>query len=388
MKLSIDKLTLGNFLSFGQMAEPVDLRALNVLIGANGSGKSNLVEGIAFLRETTRDLSQLFRPGGGVQEWIWKGGKPEDGASIQASGYCGLRSSYSHSLKFVPTGPTYEIADESIFLSGSAKLPNQPTFSYINGVPTTRIKGRSTTYSRRSINIAQSVLSDVQDLDIARPLRSLVKRYRDFQFYRARDIDLRSIARRTVDPAASSKSLDPNGANLAAVIGRLINDFDTRRDLDRAMKDFYEDYIELMVPVIGGAMQLFMREKGWKSPTPSQRLSDGTLRWISLLAVLLDPDPASLICIEEPETALHPDVMLALARLLKQASERTQIIVTTHSEPLVDALTRDPDDVIVCEKLDGATTLRRLNQKRLEKWLRDFTLGTLWRRGELGGNRF
>lgn len=387
MKLPIQQISLSNFLSFGPMVDPLDLRALNVLIGPNGSGKSNLVESISFLAESTRDLSQVFRPGG-ILEWIWKGGKPESGATIQAAGFHGPRGSYSHLLNLIPDGPTYEVVGETIYLSATSKLPVYPAFSYVNGFPTWRVNGKAVSGARRSINPSQSILSEVQELDLVRIFRPLIKRYRSFQFYRARDIDLRVISRRPVDPAASSKSLDPNGANLAAVLARLMADFDTKQALDRAMKGFYEDYAELVVQVVGGVMQLFMRESGRRSLTPSQRLSDGTIRWMSLLAVLLDPDPAPLICIEEPETALHPDIMLSLARILKQASERTQIIVTTHSEMLVDALTRSPEDVLICEKLDGATTLRRLSQVRLEKWLKDFTLGSLWRRGELGGNRF
>jgi predicted ATPase len=117
-------------------------------------------------------------------------------------------------------------------------------------------------------------------------------------------------------------------------------------------------------------------------------LSDGTLRWLALLAVLLDPSPPPLICIEEPELGLHPDLMPTLARLLKEASERTQIVVTTHSEILVDAFTDTPEAVLICEREDGCTTLRRLDGDLLSAWLEAYTLGQLWRKGELGGTRW
>jgi len=95
-----------------------------------------------------------------------------------------------------------------------------------------------------------------------------------------------------------------------------------------------------------------------------------------------------LICIEEPELGLHPDVMPEISRLLLEASERTQIIVTTHSSTLVDALSDQPDAVIVCEKRNQKTQMVRLEKEPLAEWLEKYSLGELWRRGKLGGNRW
>ncbi|MCZ0954719.1 MAG: AAA family ATPase, partial [Rhodospirillaceae bacterium] len=121
---------------------------------------------------------------------------------------------------------------------------------------------------------------------------------------------------------------------------------------------------------------------------PATRLSDGTLRYICLLAVLCHPDPPPLVCLEEPELGLHPDLLPGLADLLREASERTQLIVTTHSDVLVDKLTDEPDSVVICEKLDGQTQLRRLDSDDLNHWLDRYSLGELWTKGELGGNRW
>ena len=95
--------------------------------------------------------------------------------------------------------------------------------------------------------------------------------------------------------------------------------------------------------------------------------------------------PAPLICLEEPELGLHPDVLPGLAELLREASERCQLIVTTHSEILVDALTEVPDSVIVCEKQDGQTTLQRLRKEALTEWLQRYQLGQLRASGSIGG---
>ena len=121
---------------------------------------------------------------------------------------------------------------------------------------------------------------------------------------------------------------------------------------------------------------------------PATRLSDGTLRYLCLLAILLHPDPPPLIAIEEPELGLHPDIIPQLAKLLVAASERTQLVVTTHSDVLVDALTSQPESVIVCEKVDGESQFRRLDADQLKEWLEKYTLGQLWSMGEIGGNRW
>lgn len=107
-----------------------------------------------------------------------------------------------------------------------------------------------------------------------------------------------------------------------------------------------------------------------------------------LLAVLCHPTPPPLVCIEEPELGLHPDILPTLSDLLREASGRCQLVVTTHSDVLVDALTDTPDAVVVCEKHGGQTEMRRLDKADLAAWLERYSLGELWRKGELGGNRW
>lgn len=94
------------------------------------------------------------------------------------------------------------------------------------------------------------------------------------------------------------------------------------------------------------------------------------------------------MCIEEPELGLHPDVLPTLAELLKEASDRTQLIVTTHSDVLVDAMTDRPDSILVAEKTPAGTTLTRLQADKLKPWLQKYRLGDLWTRGEIGGTRW
>lgn len=134
-------------------------------------------------------------------------------------------------------------------------------------------------------------------------------------------------------------------------------------------------------------MQVFLVERAGRRH-PAVRLSDGTLRFLCLLAILCDPAPPPLIVIEEPELGLHADAIALVARLLRAAAERTQLIVTTHSDALVDAFTDTPEVVVVVERDERGTKLRRLSRDVLSEWLEKYRLGPLWSMGVIGGNRW
>jgi predicted ATPase len=161
---------------------------------------------------------------------------------------------------------------------------------------------------------------------------------------------------------------------------------DVKQAIIENLQVLYPAIQEFDVIIEGGTVQVFLQEGRFN--IPATRLSDGTLRYLCLLAILCHPKPPPLICIEEPELGLHPDVVVNLGKLLKEASARTQLIVTTHSDVLIDCLSDDPADVVVCEKTGAGSTMERLDATGLEKWLQDYSLGQLWRRGEIGGNRW
>ena len=133
-------------------------------------------------------------------------------------------------------------------------------------------------------------------------------------------------------------------------------------------------------------MQIYLHEDGLKTPIAATRLSDGTIRFLALLAVLLHPRKAPLVCIEEPELGLHPDALVIIAELLVEAKATTQVIVTTHSDVLVSALSEETDSVLVSENIGGCTEFRRLDSQKLSRWLQKYRLGEIWRMGKLGGN--
>jgi hypothetical protein len=182
--------------------------------------------------------------------------------------------------------------------------------------------------------------------------------------------------------------LDEDGGNLALRLNELNFD-DGLKGINAVLKRFFELCSEVVVRTKGGITQLYLRETGVKDAFAATSLSDGTLRLLCLLAVLLDANPPPLICIEEPEAGLHPDAIREIAGLLTDASTRTQLIITTHSPTLIDALSDQPEAVLVCERdFDRFTQFRRLDRSKLEEWLERYTLGELWQKGEIGGNRW
>ena len=202
----------------------------------------------------------------------------------------------------------------------------------------------------------------------------------------------------TTGPAAQARSgtatnlladqLFEDGGNLALRLNEL-NFHQGLSRINEILNRFCDLFSEVFVRTKDGITQLYVREKGIDQPFAATSLSDGTLRLLCLLAVLLDPKPPPLICIEEPENGLHPDAIREVAELLVEASTRTQLVVTTHSPALIDALTDQPEAVVVCERdFDGFTQFRRLEPSNLEEWLERYTLGELWQKGEIVGNRW
>ena len=169
-------------------------------------------------------------------------------------------------------------------------------------------------------------------------------------------------------------------------LSRLRQDPKTKTRFIEYLSDAYEGLTDFELNFEGGSVQVFFTEG--ELAVPASRLSDGSLKYLCLLAILLNPHPPPLVCIEEPEMGMHPDLIPKITDLLVDASERCQLIVTTHSDMLVDSLSERPEAVVVCEKHSGQTTMNRLDPGELAHWLKKYRLGQLWTSGQLGGVRW
>ncbi len=390
----LQSLKLTNLLSFGPEGEAFPLRPLNVLVGPNGSGKSNLIEAISLLQAAPREISSPIYAGGGVSEWIWKGGTDRaSSATIEAE----LRNretlqTLRHRVVFGEVSHRLDLRDERI--ESVEADPTAEPFVYFRSDPTPILQRHSspTSISQRrlsseNLSPQRSILAQFKDPELYAEMDFVGEAYGDIALYRHWTFGHRAPARSPQPVDLRSERLEEDGRNLGLILNRYRLEPKTKRALVEAMKLVWDGIVDFSVKIEGGTVQVFLEEvHGWS--TPATRLSDGTMRWLWMLAVLLDPKPPRLVCIEEPELGLHPDLIPKLADLLKQASTRMQLVVTTHSEVLVDALTESPEDIVICERIDGSTRLRRLEAEALAKWLEDYRLGQLWSKGVLGGNRW
>jgi predicted ATPase len=392
---TIVEIKLSNLLSFGPDTEPLALKSLNVLIGTNGSGKSNFIEAVSLLRSAPSDIRAVIRRGGGVSDWIWKGDS-EGVASIDIvtrnpQGSMPLR----HVLAFRKGNHTFSLVEERIENEKSYPDYNGPYFyyNYKDGNPVINVRnkgGDDKTEQRKlepeTINSDQSILAQRRDPEAYPEISYLANVYDKIKIYREWYFGRNSVFREPQKADMRNDRLEEDFSNLGLFLNRLRRVPKAKNMILEALRDLYEGFDDFDVSIEGGTVQVFFTEGDFT--IPATRLSDGTLRYLCLLAILCDPTPPPLICIEEPELGLHPDILPKVADLLNAASERTQLIVTTHSDILVDAMTERPDAVLVCEKHNGQTKIRRLESEKLEKWLRDYRLGELWTRGTLGGTRW
>jgi predicted ATPase len=381
-----------NFLSFGPDNAGIELKALNMLIGPNGSGKSNLIEAISLMRSAPRELRDVTRKGGGVAEWIWKGG-PEEAATVDWVASNPKRAMpLRHVLSFRAVSQAFSLEDERVENENPQKGAKDVYFyyRYQHGQPVVNVNGKGKgkrSLARETIEADRSILAQRRDPEVHPELAWLAQNYERMRIYREWSFGRNAVFREPQKSDMRNDVLEEDFSNLGLFLNRL----KTRSPLAKeaileGLKDLYAGIKDFDVSVAGGTVQVFITEGNYN--IPATRLSDGTLRYLCLLAILCDPDPPPLICIEEPELGLHPDILPTVADMLRTASERTQLVVTTHSDILVDAMTETPEAVVVCEKHDGQTIMERLNPADLDEWLKKYRLGQLWTKGEIGGTRW
>lgn len=385
----LKSIHLKNFLSFGESAGPIGLLPLNVVIGPNGSGKSNLIEAVELIRSAPKELLTPIRDGGGVRDWLWKGTPKPPTATIDAvfentKGPSNLR----YVLSFTEVAQRFEILDERIENEHPDVGHDRPYFYYRfeNGHGVLNVKGEQRRLQHEEIDPSASILSQRKDPDQYPEITFLGNSFSKIRLYREWSFGRYTAPRLPQKADMPNDFLEADSSNLGLVLNRLRRDPSVKQRLLKALRALYEGIDDYDIQIEGGTVQVFFHEG--RFTIPATRLSDGTLRYLCLLAVLCHPNPPPLVCIEEPELGLHPDVLPTLAELLKEASERTQLIVTTHSDVLVDAMTDRPDAVLVAEKTPDGTTLTRLNADKLKPWLQKYRLGELWTRGEIGGTRW
>jgi len=372
MSDAIKKLTIEGFKSIRRL-DDFELRSLNILIGANGAGKSNFVSFFHLLREMIDQRLQLaVAKGGGADTFLHLG--PKFTKEIRAEFYFGKNG---YLFKLVPTSDNRLIfADETIVYVQS------PTQSH----PRSLGSGHS-----------EASLQDRKD-DTALtgphpgPARYVFDAVSSWVVYHFHDTSNTAGVRRW-GSINDNEFLRPDAANLAAFLFRLqkthITVYNNIRDTVRLAAPFFDDFKLRPVPDNPEMIQLEWLQKGTDYFFRPSQLSDGTLRFICLATALLQPSLPSTALFDEPELGLHPYALTLLASLFQQASRCSgsnlirQVIVSTQSATLLNEFA--PEDVVVVERTSGDSTFRRLEPAALSEWLQEYGLGELWQKNILGG---
>ncbi len=356
---SVRSLTVTGYKSIRELRE-FPLNDLNVLIGANGAGKSNFIGLFRLLNEMYEQQLQLFiQTQGGPDAILHFGRSVTD--RLHAEFYF-ARNGYLFDL--VPTNDNRLIFEREISKFLGILYDTQPWAILGTGHEESRLKEAKDMYSPY--------------------VRPSVSNWRVYHFH-----DTSERARVKQKHAANlNLRLMPDAANLAPYLRMLREkhepEYQRIVDTIRLVAPFFDDFVYRQgEPEF---VELEWTQKGNPdTPFKANMFSDGTLRFVCLATLLLQPISLlpDTILIDEPELGLHPYAITVLVEIFKQVSEQRQLIVSTQSVELVNELA--PEDVIVVDQEDGASTFLRFNQDELSGWLEQYSMGELWKRNVLGG---
>jgi predicted ATPase len=362
----LDTITVRGFKSIASI-EKLALRAINLVVGPNGSGKSNFIGVFSFLHAIREGhLHDYVIKAGGADKVLHFGSKVTPQLEIHISFQEGMNQ-YEIVLGSTADDQLYP-QSETVYFWNKERYPDGP---HGEGL---RAKG------------VEAGISDPKLVSkVGRYVRDRLDRWRLYHFH---DTSASSPMKRTAD-LNDNDHLRPDGSNLSAFLYFLrekhAESYGLIRRAVQRVAPFFDDFHLRPQRLNPGKILLEWRHKGTEAYFSASSLSDGTLRFIGLATLFLQPQALRppVILVDEPELGLHPYAITLLASLVKQASIGAQLILSTQSPLLLDHF--QPEDVLVADRVDGSTQLTRLESPRLETWLERYSLGQLWEKNELGG---
>lgn len=378
-------LAIASYRSLRDMVVP--LGRLNVVTGANGSGKSNLYRALRLLSETAlgRAIASIAREGG-LPSVLWAGpeafarsvkrgehaveGGPRREPVSMRMGFAGDEFGYAidYGLPIPPAGAfdrDPEIKRECIW-HGPVLRKSNAVVERHTGVVSTRTEGGKWEVIAQHLPSYDSMLTYVADPQRAPEVLVLRESIRSWRFYDHFRTDIEAPARQ-VQVGTRTPILSHDGHDLAAAL-QTIREIGDALSLNEAVEDAFPG-ARIEIAVNDGRFGVEFNQHGLLRPLTQAELSDGTLRYLLWIAALLTPRPPSLMVLNEPETSLHPDLMPALARLVERASQQSQLLVVSHSTRLISALEQYADcNAITLEKESGETRIRDQNMLDVPPW--------------------
>lgn len=396
--VKIQRIKLKNYKSLQDF--DFEFRDLNILIGSNGSGKSNFLSFFRTLqRAANENLTSEINHIGGFNDIRWKGAKSADivswhitfdelkeADSIHYITEIGARGTgFSITKEEISYPPKHGYTDGYKLLgayNGTIRFlyAKQSNAEVDNNNSQPNVESN---YNDNELALAQ--IRDPINFPLFAELRQAISDWTIFRGFGENAIQYIHEAQslENVIPLR----INPEGRNLISVLYALANEtsyIDTQAELEDILVEAFPEFRKLMFPApAAGKVELkWLNKNNWDFTARS--ISDGMLRFLGLATLLLLPNPPALIAIDEPEVGLHPKLIPVLSALLKSASKRTQVIVATHSPQLLSAEAIEPEDVVIVEKEDGQTKMERLEEQKLSIWLQRYSLGTLWMMNKLG----
>lgn len=363
---SLDSISVKGFKSIASI-EKFPLRAINFLIGSNGSGKSNFIGAFEFLKEVREGrLQEYVRRLGGAEQLLHFGSKQTKEIELHVS-FNQQVNQYKILLRPNENDSLYPALEQVYFWDKSRyKSPYDDSLS-------SRAKGLE---------------AGISEPNLTKTAGWVQHRLGAWRVYHVHDTSSTSPMRKTAK-LNDNIFLRTDGSNLAAFLFRLKQQFPEAYQLIRRtiqlIAPFFDDFALTADRLQEESIRLEWKHKHSDQYFGPSSLSDGSLRFIALATLFLQPSELrpSIILVDEPELGLHPAAIEMLASLIKQASTSTQVILSTQSSLLLDHFS--PEDVIVTEREGGGTSLHRLDANSLNAWLEDYSLGQLWEKNELGG---
>ncbi|WP_416364598.1 AAA family ATPase [Pseudomonas sp. NFX183] len=367
-------LAVANYRSINKLVVPLD--RLNLVTGPNGSGKSNLYRALRLLAETAQGgvINALAREGG-LDSTFWAGPETisrrmrEGEVAVQATtrqnvkrlrlGFAGEDFSYAISMGLPSPGISYfsldpEIKKECIW---AGHLYRPASLLVQRSGPMVRAReGRNWDVLAQHTPDYHSLFDQVGSLRGSPEVLLLRESIRGWRFYDHFRSDVDAPVRQ---PQLGTRTLvlHHDGRDLAAAL-QTIREIGDPEALQRAVSDAFPGARLNIQPLQGGRFAIEFYQEGLLRPLSAAELSDGTLRYLLLIAALLTPRPPTMMVLNEPETSLHPDLLPALARLIIQASQHCQVWVVSHASRLIAALQQDEGcNSIVLEKVMGETRI-------------------------------
>ncbi len=358
----LESITIKGFKSIASI-EKLELGPINVLIGPNGSGKSNLIGVFRFLQRVREGRLQDYAGKTGAENLLHFGPKITPRLSV--------------GFTFAGTDmPSYALHLEPGFAVDLLPV-SETAQQMVDGV---EIIERLPRHNREA-----GISYDETHGPVARWIASQMGRWRLYHFH---DTGETSPMRRAAD-LEDNRALRADAANLPAFLyllqQRHPQAYSLLRRTIQLVVPFFDDFLLRSSPLNPGKIKLEWRHRESDAYFDAWALSDGTLRFIALATVFLQPAELRppLILVDEPELGLHPFAITLLGSLVRMTAAESQVILATQSPLLLDEFA--PEDVLVTERAGHATTFRRLDAASLESWLADYSLGELWEKNELGG---